>query len=171
MTSIRVTVNGVQHDLDVDPRTLLVHLVREAIGLTGTHIGCLTGDCGACTMVVNGRTTKTCSVLAVTADEAEITTIEGLADPDGTLHPLQQAFWDEFGFQCGYCLPGMLLTAHELLASNPDPDDAEITQAICGNLCRCTGYATIQAAIRRASAVQRTASQATPPAEQELESL
>lgn len=171
MTSIRVTVNGVQHDLDVDPRTLLVHLVRETIGLTGTHVGCLTGDCGACTMVVNGRTTKTCSVLAVTADEAEITTIEGLAEPDGTLHPLQQAFWDEFGFQCGYCLPGMLLTANELLTSNPDPDDAEITQAICGNLCRCTGYATIKAAIRSASAAQRGPSQATPPAEQELESL
>lgn len=170
MTNIRLSVNGVQHHLDVDPRTLLVHLVRETIGLTGTHVGCLTGDCGACTMLVDGRTTKTCSVLAVTADEAQITTIEGLAGPDGALHPLQQAFWDEFGFQCGFCLPGMLLTAYELLTRIPDPGDAEITQAISGNLCRCTGYATILAAIRRASAAQRAANQATPPAEQELES-
>lgn len=168
MTSIRLSVNGIQHHLDVDPQTLLVHLVRETIGLTGTHVGCLTGDCGACTMLVNGRTAKTCSVLAVTADEAEVTTIEGLAGPDGSLHPLQQAFWDEFGFQCGFCLPGMLLTAHELLTSDPDPSDAQIIQAISGNLCRCTGYATILTAIRRASAARRTANEATPAADQDV---
>lgn len=168
MTSIRLSVNGVQHHLDVDPQTLLVHLVRETIGLTGTHVGCLTGDCGACTMLVNGRTAKTCSVLAVTADEAEVTTIEGLAGPDGSLHPVQQAFWDEFGFQCGFCLPGMLLTAHELLTSDPDPSDAQIIQAISGNLCRCTGYATILAAIRRASGARRTANEATPAADQDV---
>lgn len=157
MTSIQVSVNGVRQCADVDPRTLLVRFVRETAGLTGTHVGCLTGDCGACTVLVDGRSAKSCSVLAVTVDNAEITTIEGLASPDGTLSSLQQAFWDEFAFQCGFCLPGMLLTARELLASTPYPSDAEITQAISGNLCRCTGYATILTAIRRAAALQRQA--------------
>lgn len=163
MTSIRLTINGSVYQADVDPRTLLVHFVREAVGLTGTHVGCLTGDCGACTMLVDGRSTKTCSVLAASADEAQITTIEGLTDDGSHLHPVQQAFWEEFAFQCGYCLPGMLLTACELLASDPDPDDAAIVQAISGNLCRCTGYATIVAAIRRAVAAQAaTADHAHP---------
>jgi aerobic-type carbon monoxide dehydrogenase small subunit (CoxS/CutS family) len=154
VTSIRLSVNGTEFQAEVDNRTLLVHFVRENVGLTGTHVGCVTGDCGACTMLVDGRSTKTCSVLAASADGSEITTIEGLADQDGPLHTVQQAFWDEFGFQCGYCLPGMLLTTCELLASSPHPDEAEIVQAINGNLCRCTGYANIVAAIRRAIEVQ-----------------
>lgn len=147
---MRLTVNGVEHDIDVDPRTLLVHAIREQIGLTGTHVGCLTGDCGACTVVVDGQTTKSCSVLALSAEGAGIETIESLADGD-ELHPVQQAFWDEFGFQCGFCLPGMLLTAKELVESTPDPSDDEILRAIDGNLCRCTGYNTIVAAVRKAA--------------------
>jgi carbon-monoxide dehydrogenase small subunit len=147
---MRLTVNGVEHEFDVDPRTLLVHAIREQVGLTGTHIGCLTGDCGACTVVVDGQTTKSCSVLALTADGSTVDTIEGLADGDD-LHPVQQAFWDEFGFQCGFCLPGMLLTAKELVESTPDPGDDDILRAVNGNLCRCTGYNTIVAAVRRAA--------------------
>lgn len=147
---MRLTVNGDEHEFDADPRTLLVHAIREQVGLTGTNVGCLTGDCGACTVVVDGRTTKSCSVLARSADGATVETIEGLATGD-ELHPVQQAFWDEFGFQCGFCLPGMLLTARELLESTPDPTDDEILRAINGNLCRCTGYNTIVAAIRRAA--------------------
>ena len=147
---MKLTVNGEQHEFDVDPRTLLVHAIREQAGQTGTHIGCLTGDCGACTVVLDGQTTKSCSVLALTADGSTVETIESLADGDD-LHPVQQAFWDEFGFQCGFCLPGMLLTAKELLASTPDPSDEDILRAINGNLCRCTGYTTIVAAVRRAA--------------------
>jgi aerobic carbon-monoxide dehydrogenase small subunit len=147
---MRLTVNGVEHTFDVDPRTLLVHAIRERVGLTGTHVGCLTGDCGACTVVVDGQTTKSCSVLALSADGADVETIESLADGD-ELHPVQQAFWDEFGFQCGFCLPGMLLTARELVESTPDPTDDDIHRAINGNLCRCTGYNTIVAAVRRAA--------------------
>jgi aerobic carbon-monoxide dehydrogenase small subunit len=147
---MRLTVNGVEHTFDVDPRTLLVHAIRERVGLTGTHVGCLTGDCGACTVVVDGQTTKSCSVLALSADGADVETIESLADGE-ELHPVQQAFWDEFGFQCGFCLPGMLLTARELVESTPDPTDDDIHRAINGNLCRCTGYNTIVAAVRRAA--------------------
>ena len=147
---MRLTVNGVEHTFDVDPRTLLVHAIRERVGLTGTHVGCLTGDCGACTVVVDGQTTKSCSVLALSADGADVETIESLADGD-ELHPVQQAFWDEFGFQCGFCLPGMLLTARELVESTPDPTDDDIHRAINGNLCRCTGYNTIVAAVRKAA--------------------
>jgi carbon-monoxide dehydrogenase small subunit len=147
---MKLTVNGVEHEFDVDPRTLLVHAIREQVGLTGTHVGCLTGDCGACTVVVDGQTTKSCSVLALNADGATVETIESLADGD-ELHPVQQAFWDEFGFQCGFCLPGMLLTAKELVESTPDPSDDDIMRAINGNLCRCTGYNTIVAAVRKAA--------------------
>lgn len=147
---MRLTVNGVEHEFDVDPRTLLVHVIREQAGLTGTHVGCLTGDCGACTVVVDGQTTKSCSVLALSAEGAHVETIESLADGDD-LHPVQQAFWEEFAFQCGFCLPGMLLTAKELIESTPDPSDDEILRAINGNLCRCTGYNTIVAAVRRAA--------------------
>ena len=147
---MKLTVNGVEHEFDVDPRTLLVHAIREQVGLTGTHVGCLTGDCGACTVVVDGQTTKSCSVLALNADGANVETIESLADGD-ELHPVQQAFWDEFGFQCGFCLPGMLLTAKELVESTPDPTDDDILRAINGNLCRCTGYNTIVAAVRKAA--------------------
>lgn len=147
---MKLTVNGVEHEFDVDPRTLLVHAIREQVGLTGTHVGCLTGDCGACTVVVDGQTTKSCSVLALNADGAAVETIESLADGE-ELHPVQQAFWDEFGFQCGFCLPGMLLTAKELVESTPDPSDDDILRAINGNLCRCTGYNTIVAAVRKAA--------------------
>ena len=147
---MKLTVNGVEHEFDVDPRTLLVHAIREQVGLTGTHVGCLTGDCGACTVVVDGQTTKSCSVLALNADGANVETIESLADGE-ELHPVQQAFWDEFGFQCGFCLPGMLLTAKELVESTPDPSDDDILRAINGNLCRCTGYNTIVAAVRKAA--------------------
>lgn len=150
MTTVRLTVNGVDHEIDVAPGTLLVHAIREQVGLTGTHIGCLTGDCGACTVVLDGATTKSCSVLAHSADGARVETVESLADGD-ELHPVQRAFWDEFGFQCGFCLPGMLLTAKELIESTPDPDDEDILRAINGNLCRCTGYNTIVAAVRRAA--------------------
>ncbi len=147
---MKLTVNGTEHEFDVDPRTLLVHAIREQVGLTGTHVGCLTGDCGACTVVVDGQTTKSCSVLALSADGATVETIESLADGE-ELHPVQQAFWDEFGFQCGFCLPGMLLTAKELVESTPDPSDDDIHRAINGNLCRCTGYNTIVAAVRNAA--------------------
>ncbi|MBB4905263.1 (2Fe-2S)-binding protein [Actinophytocola algeriensis] len=147
---MKLTVNGVEHEIDVDPRTLLVHAIREQVGLTGTHVGCLTGDCGACTVVVDGQTTKSCSVLALSAEGSAVETIESLADGDD-LHPVQQAFWDEFGFQCGFCLPGMLLTAKELVESTPDPTDDDILRAIDGNLCRCTGYNTIVAAVRKAA--------------------
>lgn len=147
---MKLTVNGVEHTFDVDSRTLLVHAIREQVGLTGTHVGCLTGDCGACTVVVDGQTTKSCSVLALNADGANVETIESLADGED-LHPVQQAFWDEFGFQCGFCLPGMLLTAKELVESTPDPSDDDILRAINGNLCRCTGYNTIVAAVRKAA--------------------
>ncbi|MFD4668746.1 (2Fe-2S)-binding protein [Lentzea sp. NPDC058450] len=147
---MRLTVNGVEREFDADGRTLLVHAVRERAGLTGTHVGCLTGDCGACTVVLDGRTTKSCSVLALSADGGEVETVESLADGDA-LHPVQEAFWDEFAFQCGFCLPGMLLTAKELIESTPDPTDEQILAAINGNLCRCTGYNTIVAAVREAA--------------------
>ena len=152
-TTMRITlrVNGVPHELDIDPRTLLVHAVREEIGLTGTNVGCLTGDCGACTVLLDGRTAKSCSVLAATADGVEVTTIEGLRGADGALHPVQQAFWDEFAFQCGYCIPGMVLAACELLERQPNPDSRQVDEAINGNLCRCTGYGSIKRAICRAA--------------------
>jgi aerobic-type carbon monoxide dehydrogenase small subunit (CoxS/CutS family) len=151
MPTIRLSVNGQERQLEVDVRTLLVHLLREDLGLTGTHVGCLTGDCGACTVLVDGRSAKSCSVLAMTAAEHEVTTIEGLTGEGGELHPVQQAFWDEFAFQCGYCIPGMVLTTCELLERNGDPADADIEQAINGNLCRCTGYGSIRRAVRRAA--------------------
>ncbi|WP_062358014.1 (2Fe-2S)-binding protein [Herbidospora yilanensis] len=150
MTRVNVTVNGRAREIDVEPAKLLVHAVREDLGLTGTHVGCLTGDCGACTVRIDGATVKSCSVLAVSAEGAQITTVEGLAGPGG-LHPVQQAFWDEFGFQCGYCLPGMLLTACELLEDDPDPTDEAITLAVNGNLCRCTGYHAVKRSIRCAA--------------------
>lgn len=159
MTRVRLTVNGQEREIDVETSRLLVHAIREDIGLTGTHVGCLNGDCGACTVLVDGASVKSCSVLAVSADGAEITTIEGLAK-DGELHPVQQAFWDEFGFQCGYCLPGTLLVTCELLEKTPNPDDAAIEQAINGTLCRCTGYAGIKRAIRRAA--DRMAAERSP---------
>jgi aerobic carbon-monoxide dehydrogenase small subunit len=147
---ISLTVNGEAREADVEPRLLLVHLLRDVFGLTGTHIGCDTSNCGACTVHVNGRSAKSCTMLAVQADGAEIRTIEGMVD-GATLHPLQQAFWDQHGLQCGFCTPGMIMQAAWLLDRNPKPSEAEIREGISGNLCRCTGYVNIVKAIQQAS--------------------
>ena len=151
---IAFTVNGTQRDLEVEPRRLLVQALREDLNLTGTHVGCDTSQCGACTVHVDGKAVKSCTMLAVQANDAEITTIEGLAT-DGELHPLQAAFWEKHGLQCGFCTPGMIMTAVDLLGRNPDPTEAEIRHAIEGNICRCTGYQNIVAAIRHAAATLR----------------
>ena len=151
---IRVTVNGQERDAEVESRLLLVHLLREVFRLTGTHIGCDTTHCGACTVLLDGQPVKSCTVLAVQADGRELMTVEGLAR-DGQMHPLQQGFWEEHGLQCGYCTPGMLMTACALLQRNPDPSEEEIRQAISGNLCRCTGYVNIVKSIRHAAAKLR----------------
>lgn len=148
---IELTINGTKHAADVDPRTLLVEAVRDTFGYKGTHIGCLTGDCGACTVVVNGEIEKSCLSLAASNNGAEIKTIEGIAPSDDELHPLQQAFWDEYGFQCGYCLPGMLFPALDLLEKNPNPSEAEIRHCISGSYCRCTGYNNIVNSIATAA--------------------
>lgn len=148
---IALTVNGEQHEAAVDPRTLLVDLLRDTLGLKGTNVGCRTGDCGACTVRQDGQIIKSCLSLAASADGTTITTIEGLSE-DGELTPLQLAFWNEYGFQCGYCLAGMMFAAEELLAENPSPSEAEIRHAIDGNLCRCTGYHGIVRAIAAAGA-------------------
>jgi aerobic carbon-monoxide dehydrogenase small subunit len=140
---IKVTVNGTAHESDVEPRTLLVHYVREALGLTGTNVGCDTSSCGACTLHVNGESVKSCTMLAVQADGQDILTIEGLADADGTLHPMQEAFRQCHGLQCGYCTPGMVMAATSLLKENPHPTEAEVREGLEGNLCRCTGYHNI----------------------------
>ncbi len=139
---ISVTVNGAVHDSDVEPRTLLVHYIREVLGLTGTNIGCDTSSCGACSVHVNGEAVKSCTMLAVQADGTEITTIEGLAT-DGEMHPMQQAFMENHGLQCGYCTPGMVMAATSLLKENPHPTEAEVRLGLEGNLCRCTGYHNI----------------------------
>jgi len=153
---INVTVNGRVRENEVEPRLLLVHYLREVLGLTGTHIGCETSLCGACTVLLNGQAVKSCTLLAVQADGAEITTIEGLA-ADGKLHPVQEAFWEEHGLQCGYCTPGMILTSAALLAENPNPTEAEIRHGIAGNLCRCTGYQHIVNAIESAAGKMKRA--------------
>ena len=140
---IRVTVNGTVHESDVEPRTLLVHYVREAIGLTGTNIGCDTSSCGACSLHLDGEAVKSCTVLAVQADGANIVTIEGMASADGTMHPMQQAFMENHGLQCGYCTPGMVMAATSFLKENPNPTEAEVRLGLEGNLCRCTGYHNI----------------------------
>ncbi len=137
--SIAVTVNGTTHRHDVEPRLLLVYYLREELGLTGTHIGCDTTSCGTCTVLLNGQAVKSCTLLAVQADGADILTVEGLAD-NGKLHPIQEGFWEEHGLQCGFCTPGMMLAAVQLLARKPNPTDAEIRHGLDGNLCRCTGY-------------------------------
>ena len=148
---IELSVNGRDVQADVEPRLLLVHLLREELGLTGTHIGCDTSQCGACTVMLDGRSAKSCTVLAVQADGAAVTTIEGLAASDGRLHAVQQGFWDEHGLQCGYCTPGMIVAAAQLLADNPHPSEDEIRHGIEGNLCRCTGYQHIVNAIQNAA--------------------
>jgi carbon-monoxide dehydrogenase small subunit len=146
-----LVVNGVSRTLEVEPRTLLVHALRDGLGLTGAHIGCDTSQCGACTVLLDGRAVKSCTVLAVQAEGAEVTTIEGIAR-DGELHPVQQAFVEHHGLQCGFCTPGMVLTAIDLLEQHPDADEARIRRSLRGNLCRCTGYQPIVAAIRAAAA-------------------
>ena len=147
---ISVTVNGRRHELEAEPRTLLVHLLREALALTGTHVGCDTSQCGACTVLIDGASAKSCTVLAVQADGTAITTIEGLG-ADAGLHPLQEAFWNEHGLQCGYCTPGMILSGVDLLARSPDPTEEEIRRGLDGNLCRCTGYEHIVNAVQSAA--------------------
>ncbi len=150
MAKIALTVNGKRRLADVEPRLLLVHFLREHLRLTGTHVGCDTTQCGACTVLIDGRSAKSCTIFAAQADGAEITTIEGLA-VDGKLHPLQEAFWQEHGLQCGFCTPGMLMTGYALLQHNTAPTEEEIRWAISGNLCRCTGYVNIVKALQYAA--------------------
>ena len=152
MRRVSLAVNGVRHELDLEPRELLVYVLRERLGLTGTNVGCDTSSCGACTVLVNGESVKSCTVLGVQADGLDVTTIEGLAD-NGTLHPIQQAFHEHHGLQCGYCTPGMVMATVSLLAENPKPTEAEIRHALEGNLCRCTGYQNIVAAVQSAAGV------------------
>jgi carbon-monoxide dehydrogenase small subunit len=147
---VSVTVNGIAHTHDVEPRTLLVHYIREQVGLTGTNIGCDTSSCGACTVLLDGESVKSCTVLAVQADGAEVTTIEGLAK-DGELHVVQQAFHEQHGLQCGYCTPGFVMATVSLLQENPNPSEDEIRKALEGNLCRCTGYHNIVRAVEAAA--------------------
>ena len=151
---ISLVVNGARRELDVEPRRLLVQALREDLDLTGTHVGCDTSQCGACTVHVDGKAMKSCTMLAVQADGSAVTTIEGMAEGDA-LHPLQNAFWEKHGLQCGFCTPGMIMTAADLLSRNPDPSDDEIRHAIEGNMCRCTGYQNIVAAIRAAAVALR----------------
>jgi carbon-monoxide dehydrogenase small subunit len=147
--NIKFTVNGEPVEAEVEARTLLIHFLRETLGLTGAHIGCETSHCGACTVDLDGRSVKSCTVLAVQADGGQVLTVEGLGQ--GGLHPLQETFVEEHGLQCGYCTPGMLVRGYRLLQDNPDPSDEEIRQGIAGNLCRCTGYQNIVKAVRSAA--------------------
>ncbi len=151
---IHVTINGAGYDAEVESRLLLVHLLRENLRLTGTHIGCDTTHCGACTVLLDGTPVKSCTVLAVQADGRELMTVEGL-EKDGKLHPIQEGFWEQHGLQCGYCTPGMMMTSFALLQSNTNPSDGEIRQAISGNLCRCTGYVNIVKSVQSAAAKAR----------------
>jgi carbon-monoxide dehydrogenase small subunit len=151
---VAFTLNGRRLEVEVEPRMLLVHLLREDLQLTGTHIGCDTSQCGACTVFMDGASVKSCTVFGVQADGADITTVEGLRK-DGQLHPLQQAFWDEHGLQCGYCTPGMIMSAYGLLKDNPNPTEREIREGLRGNLCRCTGYHNIVKAVQSAAAAMR----------------
>ena len=151
---VRLRVNGVTHEVQVEPRTLLVHALRDQLGLTGTHVGCDTSNCGACTVHLDGQAVKSCTVLAVQADEAEVTTIEGIGTPDA-LHPVQEAFWEHHGLQCGYCTPGMIMASLDLLNENPDPTAEEVRHGLEGNLCRCTGYQNIVKAVRSAAVAIR----------------
>jgi len=150
MASVSVTVNGAEHRREVEPRQLLVHFLRDTLGLTGTHVGCDTSNCGACTVHLDGDAVKSCTVLTVQADGAEVTTIEGMG-AEGSLHPLQEAFWEHHGLQCGYCTPGMIMAGADLLAKNSDPSEEEVREALAGNLCRCTGYHNIVKAVLSAA--------------------
>ena len=148
--AVSLTVNGAKQNAEVEPRLLLVHFLRENLGLTGTNVGCDTSQCGACTVFIDGQAVKSCTVLTVQADGSTVMTIEGLAT-NGKLHPLQQAFWDKHGLQCGFCTPGMIMAAVHLLEHNANPSEADIAEALEGNLCRCTGYVNIVAAVKRAA--------------------
>lgn len=147
---ITITVNGVAHHDEIEPRLLLVHYIRDVLGLTGTHVGCETSICGACTVILDGQSAKSCTMFAVQADGASVTTIEGMA-ANGDLHPVQEGFWEQHGLQCGYCTPGMIMAAAQMLERNPDPTDAEIRHGLEGNLCRCTGYQHIVEAVQYAA--------------------
>ena len=152
MAEISVTVNGTRHRRDVEPRLLLVHFLRDALGLTGTHVGCDTSQCGACVVHINGESVKSCTILALQADGAQVTTIEGLARPDGTLHPMQEAFREYHALQCGFCTPGMVMSAIDLVQKHPQGlSEREIREGLEGNLCRCTGYANIVKAVQQAA--------------------
>jgi aerobic carbon-monoxide dehydrogenase small subunit len=167
LVSVRVRVNGSEHELEVEPRLLLVHALRDNLGLTGTHVGCDTSNCGACTVHLDGRAVKSCTVLTVQADGAEVTTIEGMAR-DGELHPLQEAFWNDHGLQCGYCTPGMIMAAAGLLADNPNPTEEEVRHGLEGNLCRCTGYHNIVKAVLDAAKVKGATISASPSEQPEV---
>jgi carbon-monoxide dehydrogenase small subunit len=160
---ISLTVNGQPREADVEPRRLLVELIRENFELTGTHVGCDTSQCGACTVHLDGRAIKSCTMLAVQADGGQVTTIEGMKTDD-ELHPIQAAFWEKHGLQCGFCTPGMIMVAADLLARNAEPTDDEIRHALDGNICRCTGYHNIVAAIREAAGTMRAGAAAPKPA-------
>jgi carbon-monoxide dehydrogenase small subunit len=151
-SSITVTVNGAQHTSEVEPRLLLVDYIRANLNLTGTHVGCDTSSCGACTVLLDGAAVKACTLFAVQADGREVTTIEGLAPARGEFHPIQVAFWEEHGLQCGFCTPGMIMSAHGLLSKTPNPSEQEIREGLSGNLCRCTGYHNIVKAVQHAAA-------------------
>jgi aerobic carbon-monoxide dehydrogenase small subunit len=163
---VSVTVNGAQQSAEVEPRLLLVHFLRETLGLTGTHVGCDTSNCGACTVHLNGEAVKSCTLLAVQADGAEVTTIEGMGS-EGSLHPLQEAFWEHHGLQCGYCTPGMIMAAADLLQRNSDPSEHDVREALAGNLCRCTGYHNIVKAVQAAAKTSNGASAEPPPLSEE----
>lgn len=158
-TTVHITVNGVSHKSEMEPRMLLVDYLRDALNLTGTHIGCETSLCGACTVLVDGQAVKSCTLLAVQADGSNVTTIEGLAQ-NGVLHPVQQGFWERHGLQCGFCTPGMILAAAQILQRNPDPSEEEIRHGIEGNLCRCTGYQHIVEAVQSAAKIMQSKSAA-----------
>src|SRR3954447_4161147 len=166
--SVRVTmtVNGAEKSAEVEPRLLLVHFLRETLGLTGTHVGCDTSNCGACTVHLNGEAVKSCTLLAVQADGAEVKTIEGMGQ-EGALHPLQEAFWEHHGLQCGYCTPGMIMSAADLLQRNSSPSEHEVREALAGNLCRCTGYHNIVKAVMAAAQSSGGESAAPPPPSEE----
>ena len=165
MRSIALVVNGVRHEVEVETRLTLADCLRHRLGLTGTHLGCEHGVCGACTVLVDGQAVRSCLMLAVQAERAEVTTVEGIAGADGALHPLQEAFRDRHGLQCGFCTPGMLITLMEFLDENPAPTEAEVREAISGNLCRCTGYQGIVAAALDAAARLRGGSPAPADAQ------
>ena len=147
---ISITVNGTQHTSDVEPRQLLVEFIRDTLNLTGTHVGCDTSGCGACTVILNGAAVKSCTIFAVQADGGEVTTVEGLAS-NGDLHPIQEGFWEMHGLQCGFCTPGMIMSSLDLLAKNPNPSEEEIRNGLSGNFCRCTGYHNIVKAVQYAA--------------------